>query len=87
MRDQWTRLDSCSVEGASTFKYYFSILSIIVTDTTNLKSQLKPQIVETVRTHPSTKIFRENDITLVYRYNNEKGGYLFTIVAAPDDYK
>lgn len=87
MRDQWTRLDSCSVEGASTFNYYFSILQIIVTDTTSLKSQIKPQIIETVKTHPSTKIFRDNDITLVYRYNDEKGKYLFTIVATPEDYK
>lgn len=87
MRDQWTRLDSCSVQAANTFKYYFTILQIVVTDTTNLKSQIKLQIIETVKTHPSTRIFRDNNVTLVYRYNDEKGKYLFTIVATPEEYK
>ena len=87
MRDQWTRLDSCSVEGSSTFKYYFSILQIVVTDTTKLKSQIKPQIIETVKIHPSTRIFRDNDVTLVYKYSDDNGQYLFTITATPEDYK
>ncbi|MDR2951573.1 MAG: hypothetical protein LBV71_20475 [Prevotella sp.] len=87
MRDQWTRLDSCSVQGENTFRYYFTIVQIVVTDTTNLKSQIKPQIIETVKNHPSTRIFRDNDVTLVYKYNDEQGKYLFTIMAAPQDYK
>jgi len=87
MLDQWTRLDSSIVYPNLTIKYYHTINEIIISDTTKFKSQLKPQIIRSVKTHPDMGFFRENSITMIYQYNDAAGKYLFSLSVEPKDYK
>ncbi|MDR2955072.1 MAG: hypothetical protein LBV43_08320 [Prevotella sp.] len=88
MLDQWTRLDSCAVYPGKKYTYYHSVINDAkITDTTLFKTNLKPQIISIVRTNPDMKFFRDNDVTLNYRYNDEKGNYIFSITATPEEYK
>lgn len=87
MLDQWTRLDSCAVLPNLTVKSYHTISSIVITDTTIVKANLSPQIVSGIKINPDAKFYRENDVTLIYQYNDSKSNYLFTITVTPKDYK
>lgn len=85
--DAFTRLDSCAAFPDRHYKYYHTITGVEVSDTTLFKNQMLPQIVRTIRVTPDMRFFRENGVTLEYQYNDSQGQYLFTIVAAPQDYK
>ncbi|WP_185155718.1 hypothetical protein [Dysgonomonas sp. 521] len=85
--DNWTRLDSCVAVGGSDFEYHLTIMQIVIADTTNFKTQLKPQLVQVLKTMPDLKIFRDNDITVKYTYNDADGKYIFSEVIAPQEYK
>ncbi len=87
MLDQWTRLDSCVAFGDKNYKYYHTILGVVVSDTSLFKQQLAPQIVKTVKISPDMVFFRENNITLNYSYRDQANKYLFSVVVTPEDYK
>jgi len=87
MLDNWTRLDKCAATGGANFEYHLTILQIAITDTTNFKSQLKPQLLQVLKTNPSLKIFRDNDVTIKYIYNDKDGKYIFSETIIPQEYK
>lgn len=87
MLDKWTRLDSCAALPGRTYKYYHTIQELEVTDTTLFKTQFEPQILSLVKMSPDMKFFRENEVSLLYQYNDQNKKYLFTISINPDQYK
>jgi hypothetical protein len=87
MLDNWTRLDKCVATGGAGFEYHLTILQIAITDTTNFKSQLKPRLLQVLKTNPSLKIFRDNDVTVKYIYNDKDGKYIFSETVSPREYK
>lgn len=87
MLDNWTRLDKCVAVGSGNFEYHLTIMQIVITDTTSFKAQLKPQLLQVLKTMPDLKIFRDNDITVKYIYNDNEGKYIFSEVIMPHEYK
>jgi hypothetical protein len=89
MVDKITRLDNAVALPNKTFQYNYTLIGIdqsqLSVDT--LKKYLEPQILNNVRTNPDMKKQRENKVTLVYYYKDEKGQFIHKYVVTPDMYK
>lgn len=74
--DSITRLDNTLALPNSTFQYNYSIKTdAVVIDINLLKQNLESNILNSIKTNPSLKAFRDNKVRMVYSYNNEKGNF------------
>jgi len=89
MLDSDTRLDNVMALPNKTVMYSYTLVNGEngMIDTIALKNYLEPNIINTIKTDPGMKYFRENSITQQYRYKDKNGNYLFSIVATPEQYK
>ena|SRR5688572_23902767 len=89
MVDQDTRLDNAAAMPGNVFQYNYTLVnydqSEIVPDT--LKKYLEPGIINTIRTNPDMKIYRDNNVTIAYQYKDKNGVFLLKILVKPDQYK
>ena len=89
MADKETRLDNAVVMKGNTLQYNYTLVNM-VKDSINIekiKTYLEPNIINTVKSNPELKIFRDNKVTLNYSYKDKTGIYLFTISVKPDQYQ
>lgn len=89
MVDGETRLDNTIALPNNVFQYNYTLINM-VRDSINIeeaKSILESRIVNTVKTNPDMKYFRDKKTTVNYYYNDKKGVYIFTISVTPDKYK
>lgn len=84
--DQYTRLDSVAAIPGETYRFYYT-LSIAITDVPTIKENLKNELIKNIQIDPSMKFFRENHVTMQYRYNDGVGNNDFEINIAPYEYK
>ena len=56
-------------------------------DFISLKNDMEPIMINSVRTNPNMKFFRDNKVTLKYYYKDKNGNYLFTISVTPEQYE
>jgi hypothetical protein len=90
MIDSITRCDNLLALPDKTISYNCTILTdfeTVMLDTLVAKQVLEPRILNTIKTYPDTKYFRDNDVTMKYCYKDESGNYLFSIVITPTQYK
>jgi hypothetical protein len=89
MIDPETRLDTVTIPAVRVFQYNYTLVNMkkASVDMEDLKNFLTPTIVENVKTSPQLQLFREQNTTLSYRYNDLDGVFLFDIVVTPDLYK
>ncbi|SNZ00359.1 hypothetical protein [Flagellimonas pacifica] len=87
--DQFTRLDSASTKGKTNFIYHYTLVKIekseVNLDTVN--KYIKSDIVDNVKNNPDLKIFRDNEITLDYKYYDKNGELSIEISVTPELYK
>lgn len=86
--DQYTRLDSTSSKGKTNFIYHYTLLdtkkSEVVMDTVN--KYIRPNIIENVKNSPDLKTYRDNNISLDYRYYDKNGVFTMEISVTPELY-
>jgi hypothetical protein len=89
MIDANTRLDNVTALFDKTVLYNYTLIGLepASMDTVLVKQILEPQILNTAKTNPDMKYFRENDVTMKYCYRDEYGNYLFSLVITPAQYK
>lgn len=86
--DSLTRLDNTEALPNKTFQYNYSVkIDSTTTNINELKTNLRSSILNSIKTSPSLKEFRDNNVTLVYNYSNNSGSFLFKFQFAPSDYK
>ena len=87
--DQYTRLDSASTIGKTNFIYYYTLIEIekteVNTDTVN--KYIRPNIIENIKNSPELKIYRDNNITMDYKYYDKNGKFAAEISVTPELYK
>lgn len=87
--DEFVRLDSASSKGETNFIYHYTLVAAekqeVNLDTVN--KYIRTGIIENVKNHPDLKIFRDNQITMDYRYYDRKGDFVTEISVTPDLYK
>lgn len=87
--DQYTRLDSASTIGKTNLIYYYTLLetekSEVNLDTVH--KYLRPSIIENVKNSPQLEVYRNNNITLDYKYYDKNGDLVTEISVTPELYK
>lgn len=87
--DQFTRLDSASTIGKSKFIYYYTLIGIEKSEVNldTVAKYVRPTIIENVKNTPELKVFRDNNITMDYKYYDKNGNFVNEISVTPDLYK
>lgn len=89
MVDSETRMDNITALPNHIFMYNYTLINyeLGAFDTTEIKKQLEPLILNFVKTSPQMKQIRELKFTLLYHYKDKNGKYLFQITATPQQYE
>ncbi|HKJ43571.1 MAG TPA: hypothetical protein VKA27_15855 [Sunxiuqinia sp.] len=86
--DQYSRLDSASSTGKTNFTYYYTLFDLtkaeVNLDTVN--KYIRPNIIENVKSSPQLKIYRDNKITMDYKYYDKNGLFVTIISVTPNLY-
>jgi hypothetical protein len=87
--DKETRLDNAIALPGKKFVYNYSLinLSIDQVNIQQLREYIQPRVTNTVKTEPSMKMFRDNQVTMVYRYVDKAGVFVMEIPVTPDAYR
>lgn len=89
MVDEDTRLDNATVLPGNIFQYNYTMINS-VRDEINipeLENYLEPLLVDNVKTNPDLKIYRDNNITMIYHYKDKFGEAVMKILVTPEKYK
>lgn len=89
MVDSETRLDNATVIPPDIFQYNYTLINIEKgdLDTSIVKENLSPNIINFVRTSSEMKAVREKKVTVNYNYRDKNGAYVFRISVSPEQYK
>ena len=88
MVDSGTRLDNAISIPGNKLAYNYTLVNLLKADIDidQLQEQMRPLLVNSVKTHDDLKIFRNNNVTLVYNHKDKDGVFLFKITVTPADY-
>jgi len=89
MVDHETRLDNAIALPDNVFQYNYTLVNLEKKDINipEIKNYLKPKILNTIKTNPDLKFFRDHKTTMSYSYNDKNGIYLFKLTFTADQYK
>ena len=75
MLDQYTRFEEASVIQGNIFRYRYTVLNTSNPDSLveNGLQSLKENIEKEFSSNPDLRIFKENNVTIEYVYNDENG--------------
>lgn len=87
--DEYTRLDSASVIEENGFAYHYTLFHLTKdeVDLDTVVKYVRPEVIQRVRTNPDMKFFRDNEITVFYKYYDKSGKYVTEIGVTPELYK
>lgn len=85
--DSILKLQSTLALPVSTFRYNYTLkYDTVKYDIHEFKKALRLTSLNSVKTHPDAKMFRDMNATIEYYYSDTLGNYLFKIVINPGDY-
>lgn len=89
MVDQDTRLDNTVAMPNNIFQYNYTLVNMVKSEVNSedLKNYIEPVLINTIRTNPDMKIYRDNKITLAYNYKDKNGVFILKINITPDHYQ
>ena len=89
MVDRETRLDNTVAGSGKTLIYNYTLVNFTRAqiDTTVFESSLKPRMINAVKTNTGMKYFRDNNVTLDYRYSDKDGVFVMDIKITPEEYR
>ena len=86
MIDSQTRLDTTAAGARRSFYFRYTLLDVSDEgdfDTEQFVSQVRPFLVNQLRTHPQMKPFWQSGIVTHFQYSDEQGVFLCEIVIEP----
>ena len=87
--DEYSRLDSASTKGKTNFIYHYTLFDLekseVNLDTVN--KYIKPNLIENIKNTPEFKVYRDNNITMDYKYYDKNGVFVTKISVTPELYK
>lgn len=89
MLDQYTRFEEASVVQGNIFRYRYTVLNISNPDSLVEKGlqSLKENIGKEFSSNADLRIFKENNVTMEYVYNDETGRTIRSLQIGPEDYQ
>ena len=86
--DSILKLENTVAIPIATFRYNYTLkYDTVKYDIHAFEESLTKTTLNTVKTSPDGKIFRDMYATIEYNYNDTLGKYLFRITITPKDYK
>jgi len=87
MVDKETRLNNVVASTGKTVIYNYTLvdLSLEQVKIPQLQDYIRPRAINNVKTSPDMKMFRDNKVTMVYRYSDKAGKFLCDIKVTPED--
>lgn len=87
--DRETRLDSATVKADSIFEYNYTMINRLKSEVNipNFKKFSRANITKSVMESPDLENFRENKVTVDYRYYDKKGEFITNIMVTPEIYQ
>ena len=86
--DSILKLENTVAHPIATFRYnYILKYDTVKYDIHEFEKSLTKTTLNTVKTSPDAKMFRDMYATLEYNYSDTSGNFLFRIVIEPKDYK
>ena len=86
--DSVLTLENTIAHPIATFRYNYTLkYDTVKYDIHEFERTLKKTTLNTVRTSPDAKMFRDMYATLEYNFSDTMGNYLFLIIIKPEDYK
>lgn len=88
MIDKDTRGDSVIGGPGRRITYYYTFVnhSRVEFNAEELRKHIAPRLIEHVKTSGETQSMRNNKVTLVYRYSDKNGEFLFEVKVGPEQY-
>lgn len=89
MLDQFTRFEGASVTSGNIFRYSYTVLNTSNPDSLvqNGLQSLKENIGKEFSSNPDLRIFKKNNVTIEYVYNDENGQTIRSLRITPEDYQ
>lgn len=89
MVDSETQLDNTIALPGKTFQYNYTLINTVKdsVDIANLEAYMKTSILNTIKTSPDLKTFRDNDVIMTYSYKDKNSVHLLKMTFTPDQYK
>ena len=87
--DKDTRLDNTVVLSNKKIQYNYTMINHLAEDfdADYLDIEFVPNLINQVKTNPGLELFRENDVTFSYYYQDKKGKFILNTIITPDMYK
>ncbi|HLV39132.1 zinc ribbon domain-containing protein [Xanthomarina sp.] len=87
--DADTRLDNSIALPNNVFQYQYTLINFLKSeiDIEEVKNIIEPILINTIKSSPEMKIFRDNRTTLAYHYRDKNGVFVLEISIAPDQYE
>lgn len=89
MVDAETQLDNAVALPDKTFQYNYTLINMDKDsiDIVRLEEYLKPVILNTIKTNPDLKSFRDNNVTMSYNYKDKNSNHILKLTFTPEQYK
>lgn len=89
MLDNETRVDSVSVGPGKILTYHYTLVNRAVSelDVDQVKQNLRPSIVKTLKADSFTKVLRDHDVTFVYSYSDKNHKPVLDVTVTAADYR
>lgn len=87
--DAETRLDTTVALPGNKFQYMYTLVNFKKDqiDVDTLKKTMRPSILNTIKTNPDLKTFRDNNVTMIYNYRDKNGVTVMQLEYMSSDYK
>lgn len=89
MIDQYTRLDSACLVSNTEIQYNYTLINTELEQVNQdtVKKYVMPEIINTVKTSPDLKAFRDLKTTLIYSYRDKNGLAILKFPVTPEMYE
>ena len=87
MADADTRLDN-AVSSGNIFQYNYTLVNAeeLQIKPDEIIQKIEPIIIRNIKTNPELKIYKDNNITMVYNYVDKNGVFVFKLLVTPEQY-
>lgn len=87
--DPYVRLDSAASKGKTNFTYYYTLIDMDKTEVNldTVNKYIRPEIIENVKNSPELKVYRDNSITMDYKYYDRNREFVTEVSVTPELYK
>ncbi len=87
--DKETQLDNVAALPENVFQYNYTLVNTEKSsiDADKMEKSIQPMILNTIKTNPEMKIYRDNKTTMAYSYKDKNGEFVLKILIGPDQYE